>query len=226
MATSSAVCSPGRCRCSILCAGCGRNACEVGHALLKCNGCRLRHYCGEECQRSDWRRGHRDMCRDLQQAQQDLGVEPYDAVRRWIRRGDGIFGTLALKLLVRSEPPSNDSHRLVLLSGHVSRRTCKVRIHSFRPMTMVQAQLLVDASLPQDQERASLEDVDGQARAAATMSGRCCWALVLLLLRHNNGFFFRVIPQTVRNSLLQQFSAPGYIASLPEPQELLSQLNA
>lgn len=34
-------------------------------SLQQCSGCRAVSYCSKECQRVDWRKGHRDHCPDL-----------------------------------------------------------------------------------------------------------------------------------------------------------------
>jgi hypothetical protein len=40
-----------------VCAACGSPA-----AALRCGGCREAFYCGKDCQRSDWRAGHKAAC--------------------------------------------------------------------------------------------------------------------------------------------------------------------
>ena len=50
---------PGRRDASVVavCAGCGSPA-----AALRCGGCRETFYCGRECQRRDWKAGHKAAC--------------------------------------------------------------------------------------------------------------------------------------------------------------------
>lgn len=48
--------------------------------LLRCSGCQLVHYCSKECQKLDWKKGHRGTCkalkavneRDLRDEKQEL----------------------------------------------------------------------------------------------------------------------------------------------------------
>lgn len=51
-------------------AGGGEHRCDVcaKTASKLCGACRLRRYCGEACQRADWRGGHKAMCKEVGEA--------------------------------------------------------------------------------------------------------------------------------------------------------------
>ncbi|KAK0497931.1 hypothetical protein EDD18DRAFT_1104431 [Armillaria luteobubalina] len=55
---------------------CSYTACphpDVGpkRTLRRCEGCRFEYYCSKECQKQDWRDGHNDVCRMLQNCLRD-----------------------------------------------------------------------------------------------------------------------------------------------------------
>lgn len=59
--------SPQQYRDSLLCASCGKRvgqdpSMDGGHYVYRCAGCKRLLYCGEACQRSDWRTRHREEC--------------------------------------------------------------------------------------------------------------------------------------------------------------------
>jgi hypothetical protein len=39
--------------------------CGIATGLKACNGCKAVRYCGEECQKKDWKQGHRHVCKEL-----------------------------------------------------------------------------------------------------------------------------------------------------------------
>jgi len=44
------------------CDYCGKVAVGKEGKMLSCGGCRMSHYCDRDCQRSDWKNGHRTQC--------------------------------------------------------------------------------------------------------------------------------------------------------------------
>jgi hypothetical protein len=57
-----------------LCDACGQPA-EEGVRLLKCNRCKMAFYCSAECQKAQWKKGHKAACRAPGQ------LEPGDEVK-------------------------------------------------------------------------------------------------------------------------------------------------
>jgi hypothetical protein len=49
------------------CFACGAKKAEKGDDLLKCGGCRFAKYCSKECQTSDWKNGHKLICKRLKE---------------------------------------------------------------------------------------------------------------------------------------------------------------
>ena len=44
------------------CEFCGSSEDELEAKLKRCNNCKEVYYCSRECQKKDWKRGHRDTC--------------------------------------------------------------------------------------------------------------------------------------------------------------------
>ena len=49
------------------CFECGAESCHNGSALLECAGCIYAQYCSKECQRKDWKKGHKQLCAQLKE---------------------------------------------------------------------------------------------------------------------------------------------------------------
>jgi hypothetical protein len=47
------------------CFACGVKTAKEAEGLLKCGSCKFALYCSRECQRSDWKKGHRLICGHL-----------------------------------------------------------------------------------------------------------------------------------------------------------------
>jgi hypothetical protein len=56
------------------CFACGAKKAEKGGDLLKCSGCRFAQYCSKECQTSEWKNGHKLICKQLQKYRRGFGV--------------------------------------------------------------------------------------------------------------------------------------------------------
>eukprot|EP00931_Biecheleriopsis_adriatica_P012192 TRINITY_DN113310_c0_g1_i1.p1 TRINITY_DN113310_c0_g1~~TRINITY_DN113310_c0_g1_i1.p1 ORF type:complete len:143 (-),score=34.21 TRINITY_DN113310_c0_g1_i1:164-571(-) len=50
--------------------------CQKPGAVLQCGRCRSKTYCGRDCQRADWRDGHKEACRVAQAAESKDADDP------------------------------------------------------------------------------------------------------------------------------------------------------
>jgi splicing suppressor protein 51 len=50
--------------------------------ILKCASCRRAGYCSQECQKLDWRAGHKHQCKILQQINEE-DLKDYNDTRAW-----------------------------------------------------------------------------------------------------------------------------------------------
>ena len=48
----------------VRCEFCGSSEDEIEDKLKRCNNCKEVYYCSRECQKKDWKKGHRDTCED------------------------------------------------------------------------------------------------------------------------------------------------------------------
>jgi hypothetical protein len=79
------------------CATCRRES-NVGETFQRCSGCKKQNYCSADCQRSDWKRGHKQKCKTVNLDKSALATATTHV-------GDSVQG---IRLACAKEPGSID----------------------------------------------------------------------------------------------------------------------
>lgn len=135
---------------AILCKLCAK-APDESTTFFVCSACRGVHYCSKECQRADWKSGHKSECTVLVARNAALGAG-HDEVKKWIDRNRQQFMLLVWKLLdVDSDKSMLSSHVVVLGATYCrDKRAVEIKDHFIAPIDEV------DASHYTDPDRAHL----------------------------------------------------------------------
>jgi len=176
-----------------ICQECGKHASD-GMRLLKCSECKAVHYCSRECQRIDWKAGHKEECQKKSTVMKTLATTPgLDVIvsqyNKWIKKSMPLLCQAAYMAVTRPQNVSK-THCLLLHLEHVTTgQRFSVLDHELVDLKCVRAQI-------QEATGSGLPSISN-----STPSDRLRTYVLVRVMTHDHAkSMMRVIPVTVVRS--------------------------